>query len=467
MVREDVKRLGAAASPLTTIEPPCDLLTDDDRLLLLEALPAAVLLIDGEAIVRFANRSASDMLGLDRAAIHGRGVLDFVLPDDVEFAAQLLVAGTNYAGLTMGPSRLRYVASNGDAHWTQVWASTTPSDLGVDGFILTLTSESVRDVLATAVSSLATHDELDGTLAAVQMSARAMPLCGRGAILVAERAHDTDATTLRSIGDWPLGEAAIDAAGSPWREALVDGTNADVDDVATAVSLAPALRDVLLAAGVTSLFVRLITDDSGAAVGVYVVFRDDTGPASMNQAEHLNDAVSLAALAFAQSNRRAELETAARRDALTGVPNRAAFIERVEGERRAVDVLFVDLDRFKEVNDTFGHQIGDMVVVDAARRIVAAVRREDVVYRIGGDEFVVVCEAMVDDAERAVMAERLVAELMLPFDVGEHQVNISATVGIACGGGRTLGATVHAADSALYDAKALGRAGWVHAPPVA
>jgi diguanylate cyclase (GGDEF)-like protein/PAS domain S-box-containing protein len=457
------------APVISAVEPGSTVLADGGRLALLDALPVAVILIDHLANVRFVNQRTAEIIGLARASIYGRNILDFVLVDDLDFAAELLQAGTGFAGTTMGPSRVRYVDAGGDAHWTQVWASTTPAELGIDGFILTLTSESVRDVLATAVSSVAADNELDRTLAAVARSARAMPLCGRGAILVVQpwsvESSVEDPARFRVIGHWPLDQAAINAPGTPWWRALVAAGDTDVDDVAVDPNLPLGARTLMLSADISALFVRVIRDVAGVVIGVYLVFRDAVGPASSNQRDHLNDAVHLAALAFAQTNRRRELETAAHCDALTGVANRAAFMERLEGERRVVDVLFIDLDHFKLVNDTFGHQTGDLVVAAAAGRIAAAVRQDDVVYRAGGDEFVVVCEAMSDDAERSALAERLVDELMTPFDAGDHNVSIGATVGIASGRNRNLRETVQAADSALYEAKERGRAGWAHAAP--
>ena len=465
---QEIDSWPAPAAPVTAmVEPGSTVLDDGARLAMLDSLPVAVMVIDSMANVRFVNERTAEMIGTDRAEIFGRNVLDFVMVDDIDFAAELLDAGGSFSDSTMGPSRIRYVDAGGDVHWTQVWATSTPPELGIDGFILTLTKESVRDVLATAVTSVASDDGLDRTLTAIALSARAMPLCGHGAILVAQPRTSEEAVRFRAIGEWPLDLAAIDAFGTPWRRALIGEVDADVDDVAAAADLDPIARDLFLRAGVNALFVRVIRDVAGVVNGVYVVFRDEVGPATLNQGDHLNDAVGLASLAFAQTNRRLELESAAHCDALTGVANRAAFIERLEGERRVVDVLFVDLDHFKSVNDTFGHQTGDVVVAAAADRISSTVRRDDVVYRTGGDEFVIVCEAMADDAERSAMAARLVDGLMAPFDAGDHRVRIGATVGIACGRDRNLSETVRAADSALYEAKERGRAGWVHAVPVA
>ena len=178
-------QLVAGAEPVA-VEPGSTALTEPARLSMLDSLPVAVLLIDNLANVRFVNHRTEEMIGLQRSEMFGRNILDFVLVDDMDFAAELLDAGGEYGPVVMGPSRIRYVDALGDVHWTQVWASAAPPELGIEGFILSLTKESVRDVLATAVASVAADDELDGTLAAVAQSARAMPLCGRGAILVVE-----------------------------------------------------------------------------------------------------------------------------------------------------------------------------------------------------------------------------------------------------------------------------------------
>jgi diguanylate cyclase (GGDEF)-like protein len=449
-------RVVAASSASTTV------LSNNAQLALLDALPVGVLLVDSLANVRFANTQIAAMLGVARDTIYGRSALDFVLIDDLDFAADLLRTGGQYSGEIMGPIRMRYVDAAGSSHWTQVWAYEAPAELGVAGFILTLTHESVSDVLVTAVGSLALDDELDRTLAAVALSAQAMPLRGTGVILRVEESASDDGTRFRHVGDWPIDPAAVNAYGTPWRRALVEECDADVDDIA-ASGLTPGARDALLATGARALFVRPIRDVGQEVVGVLVVFRNDHGQPSSNHNHHLRDAVRLASLAFGQSRRRGELESAAHTDALTGIANRTAFNERLETDRRHADVLFVDLDHFKSVNDTFGHQVGDLVVVDAAQRIAGAIRRADTVYRTGGDEFVVVCEPTGDDpAQRIALAERIIDRLLAPFDVGDHRVRIGATIGIAQAQEAGLSATVRSADTALYTAKERGRAGWSH-----
>ena len=269
----------------------------------------------------------------------------------------------------------------------------------------------------------------------------------------------------RVVGDWPLDSAAVNAYGTPWRRALVERKRVDVEDVATC-GLTQGARDGLLSARVRAVFVRPIRDVGGEVVAVFVTFRRETGTPNSNQDEHLDDACGLAGLAIAQVRRRIEIENGPLTDAMTGIANRTSLNERLESDRRGADALFVDLDHFKSINDMFGTQIGDQVLVEAAHRIAASIRRNDTVYRTGVDEFVVVCEPSGDDpAQRIAIAERLISRLMAPFDVGDHRIRIAASVGIAQALDAGLNATVRAANSAMLTAKESGRAGWRHAMP--
>jgi diguanylate cyclase (GGDEF)-like protein len=167
--------------------------------------------------------------------------------------------------------------------------------------------------------------------------------------------------------------------------------------------------------------------------------------------------------------RRAEahLSHQATHDPLTELPNRTLFVDRVEqavarAERseRPVAVLFLDLDRFKVVNDSLGHRAGDELLVAAAQRLRAVVRPADTVARFGGDEFVVLCED-VDEARVAVdVARRVVAALEEPFVLGGREVFVSASVGIcmATDSRSTPDDLLRNADTAMFRAKGRGGA---------
>ncbi|USA62420.1 EAL domain-containing protein [Qipengyuania citrea] len=165
--------------------------------------------------------------------------------------------------------------------------------------------------------------------------------------------------------------------------------------------------------------------------------------------------------------RQAEAKIAymARYDVLTDLPNRVSFHERLTEAliripvHKQVAVLCLDLDRFKSVNDTLGHPVGDALLQQVAERLKASVRENDWVSRIGGDEFAVI-QAPASQPESAVtLAERIVSDLGRPFYVGTHQISIGASIGISVAPVDSLepNQLLKNADLALYQAKAEGR----------
>ncbi|HEX7169169.1 MAG TPA: EAL domain-containing protein [Acidimicrobiales bacterium] len=164
-----------------------------------------------------------------------------------------------------------------------------------------------------------------------------------------------------------------------------------------------------------------------------------------------------------------EMRTMALHDPLTGLPNRTLLLDRLEqAQHRArrrggahLAVLFLDLDQFKVVNDSLGHDVGDRLLVAAARRITTVLRPGDTATRFGGDEFVVVCED-VDDGEHALeIAERLSSVLRAPFTLGDQEVFVTVSIGVALATGADAedpSALLRDADAAMYRAKDRGRA---------
>ncbi|MFP2768568.1 putative bifunctional diguanylate cyclase/phosphodiesterase [Oceanisphaera sp. KMM 10153] len=160
------------------------------------------------------------------------------------------------------------------------------------------------------------------------------------------------------------------------------------------------------------------------------------------------------------------LEYRALHDALTGLPNRALVLDRVQwclSQRKeantSVAVLFIDLDHFKRINDSFGHDAGDQVLISVAQRLQRAMRPSDTVARLAGDEFVIVCPDVASHRDATVIAQRLLAELAPPIAVEEDKVFVSASIGIAIAepdwdAEKLIGS----ADIAMYEAKSAGRA---------
>ena len=161
-----------------------------------------------------------------------------------------------------------------------------------------------------------------------------------------------------------------------------------------------------------------------------------------------------------------QLAYQARHDALTGLPNRAALfdqlqlgLDRAPGTDPHIAVLFLDLDDFKTINDSLGHDAGDSMLVEVARRLRSAVREMDVVTRMGGDEFVVVCPGVQDDAEAEVLAARVLEVCTQPLTVDGVRVHPSASIGVARAGTAhgTAQNLLRDADIAMYDAKSRGK----------
>lgn len=153
-------------------------------------------------------------------------------------------------------------------------------------------------------------------------------------------------------------------------------------------------------------------------------------------------------------------------DALTDLPNRALLIERLERhlaiaerERRGLAVLFLDLDRFKSVNDTLGHEVGDEVLKTVAQKLQALVRHTDTVARLGGDEFVILLDNPAHQNEVAEIAKRIVGSINQPMNFAEKTAQVGTSIGIALfpDDGKTPADLLKNADSAMYAAKNGGK----------
>jgi diguanylate cyclase len=154
------------------------------------------------------------------------------------------------------------------------------------------------------------------------------------------------------------------------------------------------------------------------------------------------------------------------RDPLSGLPNRLLFAERLDEELNRLSrtdaglaVLFLDLDRFKDVNDTFGHQAGDRLLKLAAQRLENLLRESDTLARFGGDEFAVIQTGLRNPEAAELLARRILESVTRPFDIGEAPVTVGVSIGVALAPehGRDRETLMRLADTALYEAKSEGR----------
>jgi diguanylate cyclase (GGDEF)-like protein/PAS domain S-box-containing protein len=192
-----------------------------------------------------------------------------------------------------------------------------------------------------------------------------------------------------------------------------------------------------------------IRDDHGHITGVVVIFRDITARKQVEQ----------------------QLRHIAMHDALTGLPNRALLMDRMahafDRARRHAHyrfaVLYLDLDRFKIINDSLGHLFGDQVLIVIARLLESGLRAEDTVARVGGDEFVVLMDDISGVRDALLVADRIHQALLSPIHVDEHEIYTAASIGIVLSGPnyQQPNDILRDADAALYQAKALGKGRYV------
>ena len=161
-----------------------------------------------------------------------------------------------------------------------------------------------------------------------------------------------------------------------------------------------------------------------------------------------------------------QIEYQAYHDALTGLANRNLFREHLslalalaERRQKQVAVLFLDLDHFKDVNDSLGHSIGDELLQEIARRLRAAVRDGDTVARVGGDEFTIVLQELARVQEAAIIAQKVLRAIAEPIEIGEHRLYVTASIGITLfpDDGTDAETLLKNADAAMYRAKNEGR----------
>jgi diguanylate cyclase (GGDEF)-like protein len=212
---------------------------------------------------------------------------------------------------------------------------------------------------------------------------------------------------------------------------------------------------------------------SGQSGSLYAEVRDGQTLAFTIQPMDNGGSVVIVEDITERRNAEARINHLARYDALTGLPNRSYFhdeLDRMIATMRRngpLAILFVDLDQFKQVNDTLGHPRGDELLRAVSDRLRGVMRKSDIVARFGGDEFVLLQSPAPSSGETGDLAERIVKTLSQPYQIDGHQIVIGASVGIALAprDGVDADLLLKNADMALYHAKAGGRGGWCFFEP--
>lgn len=436
---------------------------------IVETSPYFYCVLDADARFTFVSAACEPMLGYEPASLIGRAAFDFVHPDDVGVAAAALTQIVEEFDDRPGegvPIAMRLVHLSGAYVDVEVGSAPMLEDPTVRGVIIRARPMSGQQFLDRALEALVASSPLDDVLEFLIASldhelshARAVMVYG----------WDGEQHRTKFAGGFPavmVGGVGPDSS-ALWRDAMAAG------EVTVHADLEGLPADVRAAAeehGQAALWIAPVMVGSGEPAACIGIWRDIPGDPWVSHQVSLARAVRLTRLAF--ERRRAEelLVHAAMHDTLTGVANRAQFFDRLGAvplaERRhpggRTAVLYLDLDGFKSVNDTFGHTSGDVVLRTVTDRMLRAVRADDLVARLGGDEFAVLCQDVSGVDQATALADRLIAAVSEPIDVGEGVVRVGASIGIALSTpGVTLAADLlDAADRALYQAKDDGKGCW-------
>jgi len=432
-----------------------------------------IVVLDPDGTVTYVSPAIEDTLGIPAAQLVGTDVGDLLHPDDLPLLTATLAAAASHPGRAYVVSA-RGRHANGTYRHFEGSVTGHVDDVDVHGVVV-----NVRDVTERTQIDALRHAETR----LLEMMARGAPLDDTLQALVAivEPLLSGAVCSVRLVApDGALGRvvapnlpgAYLDAVRDvrvPVDQFLGNGDGLMVtEDLAVTDGWESAHRRAALENGLRAYWALPIRSPDGTRVlGMFSVYhREPHTPADSERAV-VGRATHLAAIAFDRADAADRLGFLALHDPLTELPNRTLVVDRLtqvllrlDRRRSTTAVLVLDLDRFTVINDSFGHDAGDELLVAVANRLVETVRPGDTVGRLGGDEFVIVCEDAGDDEGAEAIAERLAHAVAEPVSIARGDVVVTASVGIAISRSTSDRADglLRDADAALYRAKAKGGA---------
>ena len=225
-------------------------------------------------------------------------------------------------------------------------------------------------------------------------------------------------------------------------------------------------RDLALRHGLQARWAAPIHSVTGGVMGLVATYYHQDDNPDPHDLRLIEIACNLTRIVIERKRVEARLEFLAHYDSLTSLPNRILFrdrlthaITRADRSSQMLALMFIDLDRFKEINDTLGHDSGDLLLKKVSERIRACIRQEDTAARIGGDEFTVILEHIAAPEDAGFVAQKIIDELSLPFNLFDNEAFITASIGISIypTDNTELDGLLKNTDAAMYNAKDTGR----------
>lgn len=423
--------------------------------------PIVALTLDGGIV--WSNLAADERFALPDRPLVGANVLDWIDPADHEQAILAMGAAEAMGATEPGhqilvPAPYRLLHNDGTMQWYEV-AGRLHADTSAHPVMVTsLRNISRQQRLSRAVELIAGGGRLDDVLL--------------------ELLHGVDFDEPRRAGgiSWMEGGrrrtlaiglpdemVSSEHPDDPWNRAMASGETVG----AVRAELRPVLAALADQTGLRNCAAVPVSDPGAPEPACFVLWADHEAIVDTLQYRAHRQVHSLLQLALNQRHERNQLRHAATHDSLTGLVNRSALLgalHRYEDAGEVVSLLYLDLDDFKPVNDTHGHEAGDLVLQIIAGRIAAAVRSDDLVSRVGGDEFAIAAVGTEDGSELQAVADRLHDAVGQPIAIDRGGVPLTTKVGVSIGvavpdppGPRSPDALLAAADAAMYAAKRSAR----------
>ena len=446
---------------------------------LLDQVDAAVILTDATGAVRYWSRGSQRLYGYAAEEAVGRDLLDLIVPE----ASRTQVLARRRDAMAGRPADVEVDVH--DKHgrrfpvYLRLRAAQIPGDVdGPAGLIGVSIDVSARREAEQAIRRHAAQQEMIATLGRLALQGDSLTELFDHAVRMASESLSADCA--RMVEQIPGTSEFVVRAGVGWLDGRkgehVAGEPPSISRFALTAREAVVVQDWdqerrferssrLLARGVRASVAVAIGDQS-RPLGVFEVHYTRPQAVPADSSPFLTALANVLAEAIHSRDARETIRVQALQDGLTGLPNRTLFHDRVthalarndpHGGRPAV--FLIDIDRFKLVNDTLGHDAGDELLRLVAPRLEGAIRSDDTLARLGGDQFAVLCDQLPSKAAAIQIANQLIGSLKLPLPVRGEQRVLSATVGAALStGDSTATELLRDADAAMYHAKKAGGA---------